>query len=136
MARIVRAALALLFCFAAVAVLFQMAAINNWGDFQVRAPIFALVPWAYASKPKSRVVVVLCAISLVCIGGAALTIALPSWLLGSHPSVFNALGGIGFIALAAALAGQAWLTIWGWRADRRRLRANSPGRLERLSGGF
>lgn len=125
-----------MFCFAAIDVLFELAAANNWGSLEFRAPIFALVPWAYASKPKSRLVIALSAISFICIGGAFLTVALPPSSVDLHPSVLNVLGAAGFVTLGAALATQVWLMFWGWRADRARLRANSRGPLERTSGGF
>ena len=136
MARLLRAAMAFLFCLAAIAVFSHMAAINNWGDVQIRAPIFTLALWVYAVKPASRLIVALSTIALTCIGGAALMIVLPFWPAGPHPLLLNALGAVGFTAAGTALAAQIWLILWRWRSDRKRLRTNSRGPLERLTGGF
>lgn len=135
-AGLIRAALALLFCFAALMVFARMAEINGWGGFQLRAPIFLLAPWAYGLAPRRRVVSGLWALSLICIFGAWLTLVLPVAPALSDPRVLNGLGAVGFGALGAALVIHAWQVLRDWRADRARLRANSRGRLERVSGGF
>ena len=133
---VIRAALALLFCVAALGVLFEMADYYRWGDLQVRAPIFLLVPWAYTLKPKHKLITALAGISFICVVGAFLTLALPSWPVKLPPHLLNGLGAVGFIALAFALVVHAWSAILSWRSDRARLRAKSRGALERLTGGF
>lgn len=136
LAGLARAAVALLYCFGALFVLGNMSTTYHWDAFQLRAPIFALVPWAYTLKWKNGLVAVLSYASLFGIMGAFLMIALPARQFGFHPYVPNVLGFVGFAALIGALAVHAWLAFWGWRADRKRLRESSRGPLEHLSGGF
>lgn len=136
LAGVARAVVALLYCFAALVVLENISSNNHWGEVQFRAPILALVPWAYTLKWKNRLVAILSYVSLLSIMTAFLLITLPVGNFEFHSSLMNVLALTGFTTLLGALSVHAWLAFWGWRADRKRLREISHGPLERLSGGY
>lgn len=131
-----RAVLALLFCVAAIGLFFEMTDFYNWGNFQIRAPIFLVVPWAYALKPKHKLVSSLAGVSFICVVSAFLATVFPSPRLGLPREVLNGVGVVGFGCLGLALIIHTVSAIRGWRADRARLRAKSRGALEKLTGGF
>lgn len=131
-----RAMLALLFCVAAIGAFFEMAAYYNWGNFQLRAPIFLLVPWAYALKPQPKLVGSLAGVAFICVVGPFLATVFPSPLLEVPPELRHGLAALGFGSLGLALTVHAVSVIRTWRSDRARLRAKSRGALERLTGGF
>lgn len=135
-AGVLRAAVAIFYCIAAIVVFFHLSSANHWSGISVRAPIFAIVPWAYTSKWKNRLVSVLSVISVSAIAGAFLLVVSPALRNELPPPAENILGAVALAALVGAIAVHAWLAFCGWRADRKRLRESSRTPLERASVGF
>jgi len=131
-----RAVLATFYCFAALMVFFHLSHINHWGNWRVRVPIFALVPWGYMSKWKNRAVMVLSAVSFLSLSGAFLFVMFPTLQGAWGTPAEKVLGTVALASLVAALGIHAWVSFWDSRAVRKRLRASSRSPLERLSGGF